>query len=56
MMSLIAVLKDNRSLVGARLEKDSEILPIPAERIRTWQLKYPEFNKFMLETFVRGLF
>ena len=56
MMSLIAGLKDSRSLVSARLERDSEILLIPTERIRAWQLQYPEFNRFILETFMERYF
>lgn len=56
MMSLIAGLKDSRSLVGARLERDSEIILIPTEKIRAWQSTYPEFNKFILETFIARYF
>jgi CRP/FNR family transcriptional regulator len=56
MMSLIAGLKDSRSLVGARLENDSEIILIPTERIKTWQLNYPEFTRFILETFIARYF
>lgn len=56
MMSLIAGLKDSPSLVGARLEKDSEIILIPTGKIKAWQMKHPEFNKFILETFIARYF
>lgn len=56
MMSLIASLKESRSQVNAKTEIDSDILLIPTEKIKAWQLKYPEWNQFILETFMERYF
>jgi CRP/FNR family transcriptional regulator len=56
MMSLIASLKESRSQVNAKTEIDSEILLIPTEKIKAWQLKYPEWNQFILDTFMERYF
>lgn len=56
MMSLIASLKESRSQVNAKTEIDSDILLIPTEKVKAWQLKYPEWNQFILETFMERYF
>jgi|UniRef100_UPI00404A3600 CRP/FNR family transcriptional regulator, anaerobic regulatory protein len=52
MMSIIASIRGTRSLVNARAESDSELILVPTEKIRDWQLQYPSWNQFILNIFM----
>ncbi|MEX2336883.1 MAG: Crp/Fnr family transcriptional regulator [Fulvivirga sp.] len=52
MMSLVASFMDMQSKVNAVTEKDSELLLIPTAKVREWQIKYPLWNRFILEIFL----
>lgn len=52
MMSVIASFLDMQSKVNAVTEKDSELLLIPTAKVREWQIRYPKWNRFILEIFL----
>ncbi|MFT4857225.1 MAG: CRP/FNR family transcriptional regulator [Planctomycetota bacterium] len=52
LMSIIASLRNTRSLVNARAECDSELILVPTEKIRDWQFQYPSWNQFILNIFM----
>ncbi len=53
MMSLVASFADMISQVHARTEKRSELLLIPTTKVRDWQIKYPKWNNFIIQTFLK---
>ncbi|MFT4857566.1 MAG: CRP/FNR family transcriptional regulator [Algoriphagus sp.] len=52
MMSIIASLRGTNSLVNAKTESDSEIILVPTEKIRQWQIEFPSWNQFVLNIFM----
>lgn len=52
MMSLVASFSDMESQVHAITERKSELLLIPTRRVREWQIKYPKWNQFIINTFL----
>ena len=51
MMSLSSAYFDYNSTANGIAVKPSEILVLPAHIIADWQLKYPSWNKFIINTF-----
>jgi len=51
MMSLFSSVTSGKGLINARVEIDSEAILNPLEKIKQYQLTYPEFNTFILDTF-----
>lgn len=51
MMSLSAAYFDYYSTANGIAMKPTEILVLPAQLIGEWQLKYPSWNKFIINTF-----
>lgn len=56
MMSLVASLRETHSQVSAKTEQDSDILLIPSEKIKEWRDRFPEWNQFILDTFLERYF
>lgn len=52
MMSLVASFANTESQVHAITERKSELLLIPTGKVREWQIKYPRWNQFILNTFL----
>ncbi len=52
MMSLVASLKDHRSMVNARMEEDSEIILIPIRKVQIWRQEFDEWNAWILDIFL----
>ena len=52
MMSIVASFADMCSQVYAVTERKSELLLIPVYKVREWQIKYPKWNDFILQTFL----
>ena len=52
LMSMIASFKDKISKVSATTESDSELVFISNEKVREWQVKFPEWNNLIIDLFV----
>lgn len=52
MMSLVASFSDKKSQVHALAERKSELLLIPTNKVREWQINYPKWNDFIIRTFL----
>lgn len=52
MMSLVASFTNMQSQVHALTERKSELLLIPTDKVREWQIKYPKWNGFIIQTFL----
>ena len=52
MMSLVASFADTQSQVHAITERKSKLLLIPTKMVREWQIKYPKWNQFIINTFL----
>ena len=52
LMSIISSFGNKISRVSAITETDCEVLMVPNEKIRAWQIKYPEWNNLILNLFV----
>ncbi len=52
MMSLMASFANMQSQVHAHTERKSDLLLIPIDKVREWQVKYPRWNRFIIQTFL----
>ena len=52
LMSMIASFRNKISKVSATTEKSCEIVTVSNEKIREWQIQYPEWNDLILDLFV----
>lgn len=52
MMSLVASFAEMKSQVHAITERKSELLLIPTAKVREWQIQYPKWNQFIINTFL----
>ena len=52
MMSLVASFAEMKSQVHAITERKSELLLIPTTKVREWQIQYPKWNQFIINTFL----
>jgi len=52
MMSLVASFADMISQVHARTERKSKLLLIPTTKVREWQIQFPKWNSFIIQTFL----
>lgn len=52
MMSLVASFANLQSQVHAITESKSDLLLIPTNKVRDWQIKYPKWNEFIIQTFL----
>ncbi len=52
MMSLVASFANMQSQVHAHTERKSDLLLIPTDKVREWQIKYPKWNRFIIQTFL----
>jgi len=52
MMSLVASFANKESQVHAITERKSELLLIPTDKVREWQIKYSRWNQFIINTFL----
>ncbi len=54
MMSIVASFANLQSQVHAITERKSELLLIPTGKVREWQIKYPKWNGFIIQTFLNS--
>lgn len=53
MIGIIAAMcNDSRRIACSKADSDSELLIIPSRYIREWTKKYPEWNNYILNTFL----
>ncbi len=52
MMSLVASFANLQSQVNAHTERESRLLLIPIGKVREWQIKFPQWNRFIIQTFL----
>ncbi len=52
MMSLVASFSNMQSQVHAHTERKSDLLLVPIDKVREWQIKYPRWNGFIIQTFL----
>lgn len=52
MMSIVASFTNMTSQVNAITEKKSKMLLIPVLKVKDWQLRYPAWNTFIINTFL----
>jgi CRP/FNR family transcriptional regulator len=52
MMSLVASFANLQSQVHALTERKSELVLIPTDKVREWQITYPKWNGFIIRTFL----
>ncbi len=52
MMSLVASFAHTASKVHAVTVCKSELLLIPTDKVREWQIKFPKWNNFIIQTFL----
>lgn len=52
MMSIVASFTNMTSQVNAITEKQSKMLLIPVLKVKDWQLRYPAWNTFIINTFL----
>lgn len=52
MMSLVASFANRESQVHAITERRSKLLLIPTAKVREWQIEYPHWNQFIINTFL----
>lgn len=52
LMSMIASFGNKISKVSATTEGETEVVTVSNEKIRAWQIQYPEWNNFILDLFV----
>lgn len=50
-MSISSCFKNEKSLVKAITEEDTELLLIPARLMNDWQHRYPSFNQFIVDLY-----
>jgi len=51
MMSVFSIFQDNKSQVNGITMEESEIILIPIQKVREWQLKYPSWNEYLITGF-----
>ncbi len=52
MMSIVASFTNMQSQVHAIAERDCQLVLIPTNKVREWQIKYPAWNSFILTIFL----
>ena len=52
MMSMVASFAQIKSQVHANTQRDSELLLIPTDKVREWQIRFPMWNQFIIQTFL----
>jgi CRP/FNR family transcriptional regulator len=52
MMSIVASFAQIKSQVHAITQRESELLLIPTDKVREWQIRFPKWNKFIIQTFL----
>lgn len=50
-MSISSSFKNEKSLIKAMTEEDTQLLLIPAQQLTTWQHLYPSFNAFIVDLY-----
>ena len=51
-MGILACILDSKRLANCRVECDSELITIDAEKIRSWQTQYISWNNLILDEFL----
>jgi CRP/FNR family transcriptional regulator len=52
MMSIVASFAQIKSQVHAITQRESELLLIPTDKVRAWQIRFPKWNQFIIQTFL----
>jgi CRP/FNR family transcriptional regulator len=52
MMSIVASFAQIKSQVHAITQRESELLLIPTDKVREWQIRFPKWNQFIIQTFL----
>ncbi len=52
MMSIVACFAQITSQVHAITQRESELLLIPTDKVRDWQIRFPKWNQFIIQTFL----
>lgn len=52
MMSIVASFAQIKSQVHAITQRESELLLIPTDKVRDWQIRFPKWNQFIIQTFL----
>lgn len=52
MMSIVASFSQIKSQVHTITQRESELLLVPTDRVREWQIRFPKWNQFIIQTFL----